>query len=86
MSLLNNALGTVSNSQINPLQLLSELKSGKVSTDTVLNMLRKNSPQQVAQIEQLMRGKNNNQINNLINNLCQQKGINVNELMQLMKK
>lgn len=86
MSLLNNALGTVSNSQFNPLQLFSELKSGKVSTDTVLNILRKNSPQQVAQIEQLMRGKNNNQINNLINNLCQQKGINVNELMQLMKK
>lgn len=63
MSLLNNALGTVSNSQINPLQLLSELKSGKVSTDTVLNMLRKNSPQQVAQIEQLMRGKNNKREN-----------------------
>lgn len=86
MSLLNNALGTISNSQINPLQLLGELKSGKVSTDTVLNILRKNNPQQIAQIEQLMRGKNNNQINNLINNLCQQKGINVNELMQLMKK
>jgi SOS response regulatory protein OraA/RecX len=90
MSLLNNALGktinTTINTQLNPLQLLSELKSGKISSNTVLTMLKRNNPQQVQQIEQMIYGKNQNQINQMINTLCQQKGVNLNDLIQLFKK
>lgn len=88
MSLLNNVLNsTISNSQgMNPLQLLNELKSGKISSNTVLSFLKRNNPQQVQEIEQMLKGKNQNEINALINNLCKQKGINPNELTKLLEK
>lgn len=88
MSLLNNVLNsTISNSQgMNPLQLLNELKSGKISSNTVLSFLKRNNPQQVQEIEQMLKGKNQNEINTLINNLCKQKGINPNELTKLLGK
>ena len=88
MSLLNSVLNnTINNSQnISPLQLLNELRSGKISSNTILTFLRKNNPQQVKQIEQMLKGKNQNEINALINNLCKQKGINPNELTKLLSK
>lgn len=88
MSLLNSVLNnTINNSQnINPLQLLNELRSGKISSNTILTFLRKNNPQQVQEIEQMLKGKNQNEINALINNLCKQKGINPNELTKLLSK
>lgn len=89
MSLLNNVLNnTVTNNlqNVNPLQLLGELKSGKISSNTILNFLRKNNPQQVQEIEQMLKGKNQNEVNTLINNLCKQKGINPNDLTKLLSK
>lgn len=89
MSLLNSVLNnTVTNNlqNVNPLQLLGELKSGKISSNTILNFLRKNNPQQVQEIEQMLKGKNQNEVNTLINNLCKQKGINPNDLTKLLSK
>ena len=89
MSLLNNVLNnTVTNNlqNVNPLQLLGELRSGKISSNTILNFLRKNNPQQVQEIEQMLKGKNQNEVNTLINNLCKQKGINPNDLTKLLSK
>jgi geranylgeranyl pyrophosphate synthase len=88
MSLLNNILGNEvnTNTQLNPIQLFNELKKGKISTNTVLTMLERNNPQQIQQIRQMINGKNQNQINQMINSLCQQKGVNLNDLVQLFKK
>lgn len=89
MSLLNSVLNnTMANNlqNVNPLQLLGELKSGKISSNTILNFLRKNNPQQVQEIEQMLKGKNQNEVNTLINNLCKQKGINPNDLTKLLSK
>lgn len=89
MSLLNSVLNnTMANNlqNVNPLQLLGELKSGKISSNTILNFLRKNNPQQIQEIEQMLKGKNQNEVNTLINNLCKQKGINPNDLTKLLSK
>lgn len=88
MSLLNNALNkTINNStNLNPLQLLNELKNGKISSNTILSFLKRNNPQQVQEIEEMLKGKNQNEINALINNLCKQKGINPNDLTKLLSK